>query len=700
MGPKFSAGAIIQHLAKLRTKMQEVGLTVPPPLKKGITTKETSKIYTVGNNKKRKPGDEEAFARAVQNANATAMANAPVEGENDTTPPARRGKSRKKIKKELSDDEDEDMQEPELYDSDGDYGVPKKKAKKNHKKKPSHKRSDSSSSPPTIKSEPDEDVKADIAPAGDARQIRPDYSELGNGCDDDEEADETYEEAYDAPPSPILNRRASAGGFSATEDDDQKTIVPGSVSAPATPKSKSKSPPKFIKDENGRVQVGNANMMPFPGHNPYVSVSPLVRLPPSVLIASTPHIHSLSLAPPCTSTFTDHLQMANQSPFSVPNFPFIAGNGNPYTTATYQDFSNTSNYVNPTNPYPFAPFQAGPPFNAFIQSNGSGRRGTFPGTITPSSPPATGNKGRTGSTSSSSAGSGNDAASMAATAAAAALAGEGTTSLSLLTKPAPQSVLAAMSVNPYKNDIGYSGLNLDSNVLDMDMTMPMPMPLNFDFGGSDDFGGFDNNFNDTQPTTTHKGSKAIRNNSQTSVSSSSSTDSIEQDIDVPVPMTTSSGSYTDFTFDGFDSAGQRLGLGMGKADEDAAAGVSFNNLTTANYGAMKGNKGKFNVATDIKKRVKGNTANTGNGKGTRKGKNKSKVAEKVYDTLPPPISTPAASSNADANVSNTSASHTVNAIDPFSFSDNDDLVGDESGLFSGEMDKGGEELFDDFIHSS
>ena len=32
MGPKFSSGAIIQHLAKLRTKMVEAGLDVPPPV--------------------------------------------------------------------------------------------------------------------------------------------------------------------------------------------------------------------------------------------------------------------------------------------------------------------------------------------------------------------------------------------------------------------------------------------------------------------------------------------------------------------------------------------------------------------------------------------------------------------------------------------------------------------------------------------
>lgn len=53
MGGNVTEGAIVQHLAKTRNKMQEAGAPVPPALKRGGTAP-TSKIFGAGSNK-RKP---------------------------------------------------------------------------------------------------------------------------------------------------------------------------------------------------------------------------------------------------------------------------------------------------------------------------------------------------------------------------------------------------------------------------------------------------------------------------------------------------------------------------------------------------------------------------------------------------------------------------------------------------------------------
>lgn len=270
MGPKFSAGAIVQHLAKLRTKMQEVGLEVPPPLKKGVTTKEASKIYTAPTNKKRKASDGDGFARAIQNANASAMAGG-GDADGNSAIPARRGQGRgKKIKKEnLSDDEDEE--EPELYDSDGDYGTPapKKKAKRPTKKKTTRKTSNGSVSPGTIKAEPDgPEVKdEDGSPALTTRHVRPNYAELEGGYGGvEDETDDSYEDdGDDAPPSPPGEGHT---GIPTPEDDDQKTLV----QTPTTPKEKSRA--KTPKMEDGDLRLGDDLMGGyFNGHSGFVSLS-------------------------------------------------------------------------------------------------------------------------------------------------------------------------------------------------------------------------------------------------------------------------------------------------------------------------------------------------------------------------------------------------------------------------------------------
>ena len=110
---KFTGGAIIQHLSKLRTKMESHDLRVPPPLKRGAIVNTPSKIYAAGN--KSKDGKNKA-----------------------KSPKSSAGKPKKsKARKFKNGDEDEDDSDgiPVLHDdyddndddSDGEYGSVKKK---------------------------------------------------------------------------------------------------------------------------------------------------------------------------------------------------------------------------------------------------------------------------------------------------------------------------------------------------------------------------------------------------------------------------------------------------------------------------------------------------------------------------------------------------------------------------------------------
>src|SRR5271170_6103914 len=52
---KFTGGAIIQHLSKLRSKMESHALKVPPPLRRGLIVNAPSKIYSPSNKRKGGP---------------------------------------------------------------------------------------------------------------------------------------------------------------------------------------------------------------------------------------------------------------------------------------------------------------------------------------------------------------------------------------------------------------------------------------------------------------------------------------------------------------------------------------------------------------------------------------------------------------------------------------------------------------------
>jgi hypothetical protein len=106
---KFTGGAIIQHLSKLRSKMESHALKVPPPLRRGLMINAPSKIYAPGN--KRKGGPRTA-----------------------TTPKSSTARPKRSRARNLkSDDEDGDDSEgaPVIYgddnDSDGEYESGRKK---------------------------------------------------------------------------------------------------------------------------------------------------------------------------------------------------------------------------------------------------------------------------------------------------------------------------------------------------------------------------------------------------------------------------------------------------------------------------------------------------------------------------------------------------------------------------------------------
>jgi hypothetical protein len=105
---KFTGGAIIQHLSKLRSKMESHALKVPPPLRRGLMINAPSKIYAPSN--KRKGGSSTA--------------------KNPKSSTARLERSKARNLKSEDEDEDDSEGTPIVYDdddSDGEYESGRKK---------------------------------------------------------------------------------------------------------------------------------------------------------------------------------------------------------------------------------------------------------------------------------------------------------------------------------------------------------------------------------------------------------------------------------------------------------------------------------------------------------------------------------------------------------------------------------------------
>ena len=188
MGEKFSDGAIVQHLSKLRQKMAENGLDVPPPLKRG-TTVVPSKIYATSGTSRRK-----------------SMPTTPTSASTMVTTPKPKQSASKKRTRQAGMDSDSDSQ-PDNMDiadtSDEEYGASGKKKKKKQqrsvKSKPATKQTtgqkregEDETKPITankaIKSQvvEDESIRESIETPGLAsrtRGARQDYSRLEQGFD-------------------------------------------------------------------------------------------------------------------------------------------------------------------------------------------------------------------------------------------------------------------------------------------------------------------------------------------------------------------------------------------------------------------------------------------------------------------------------------------------------------------------------------
>ena len=129
-GGPITEGAIVQHLAKLRVRMINENLPVPPPLKRGGLSR-ISTVSTAGAGTTRSPtaaatprlnsgGRAQRRLSAAQSANTSGALNDTTLGK------ASEAKSKtKKARKSMSDDDmQSEVEEFDTDDSDGEYGKP------------------------------------------------------------------------------------------------------------------------------------------------------------------------------------------------------------------------------------------------------------------------------------------------------------------------------------------------------------------------------------------------------------------------------------------------------------------------------------------------------------------------------------------------------------------------------------------------
>jgi hypothetical protein len=133
MGPKFTEGAITQHLAKLRGIMEKSGIPVPPSLRRGMVSRTPSKVYANPDNKHSFDAVTPMHAGTPRVPDVYKSIYDKSERTEEDTPlkPKARARARARGKgkgRRMSDEDDEDEPVPELYDSDEDvYTAPKKR---------------------------------------------------------------------------------------------------------------------------------------------------------------------------------------------------------------------------------------------------------------------------------------------------------------------------------------------------------------------------------------------------------------------------------------------------------------------------------------------------------------------------------------------------------------------------------------------
>ena len=244
MGEKFSDGAIVQHMSKLRQKMVENNLPVPPPLKRG-TTVVPSKIYATSGTVRRK-----SMPDTPNNASTVV-----------TTPKPKQSASKKRTRRSGVDSDSDSQPDEDQMDigdtSDEEYGASGKKKKKQTKsKKVTKKRAvqeamevDDEDTEQTQKEDTvveskvaeEETIKESIETPGPAirtRGVRPDYSKLEQVSDEEDEVNLDSDDVKDG------DEKEENGTESVIEDEAQDPRIKsdGEVSprsrvpaSPATP---------------------------------------------------------------------------------------------------------------------------------------------------------------------------------------------------------------------------------------------------------------------------------------------------------------------------------------------------------------------------------------------------------------------------------------------------------------------------------
>ena len=188
MGPRFSSGACVQHLAKLRNRMKEENIPVPPPLPRGMVTTTPSRVYAVATTGKRRRFSSEDEDDEEYPA---------LNPADDSPTPKPSSKKRKTTKKEPDIKEESDVM-PELYDSDPEYGAAKKKAykSKSKAKRPSPKKNSRRKS--SSQSAEDDREQSPVI-AARTRGVRKNYAQMQAPIEELEDVKVEVDDEFDEP---------------------------------------------------------------------------------------------------------------------------------------------------------------------------------------------------------------------------------------------------------------------------------------------------------------------------------------------------------------------------------------------------------------------------------------------------------------------------------------------------------------------
>jgi hypothetical protein len=204
MGERFSDGAVIQHMSKLRSKMMENNLKVPPPLRRG-NTNAPSRIYASSATSRR--------ASVAQTPTIPAPLARPITTTSSQRAKKAAGKKRsRRTGLESDSDSQLDDQDMDLVDTDdGEYGASTKKKKgQSNALRPSKKLAlqkppemdsgkhemvrskQSETSMDKEKAGSEDDIVESVesqGPASRTRGVRPDYAKLEQVSDEDDHRD-------------------------------------------------------------------------------------------------------------------------------------------------------------------------------------------------------------------------------------------------------------------------------------------------------------------------------------------------------------------------------------------------------------------------------------------------------------------------------------------------------------------------------